>query len=88
MVMAFLTIRTSMPVGVVCIIGALAAAWFFLLFGVANLIRPEVSEAYLNQNTAMCLFLCGLGIGALLAAVAVFRGILLNYRTASSVVGT
>jgi membrane protein implicated in regulation of membrane protease activity len=79
--MAFPEIRTSTPVGVVIIILALALTAFLLLFGVANLIHPDVPDAYLTENTLVCLAVCGLGVAALLVAIAVFRGILLKKRT-------
>jgi len=34
----------------------------FLLLGIANLINPEVPEAYLTQNTITCLAACFIGL--------------------------
>jgi hypothetical protein len=53
--MSSLTKRSPTAVDVVVIIVMLPAAWFCLLFGVANLIHPEVPAEYLTQNTLMCL---------------------------------
>jgi hypothetical protein len=68
-------IRTSTPVALVIIIFGLPVAGSLLFIGVANLINPDVSEAYYAQNTFMCLFVCLLGLASLLAVVAVARGL-------------
>jgi hypothetical protein len=51
------------------IVGALSAL-FLLLFGVANLINPEVGESHLDQNTRICLMMI---ITGLVAVYAIFR---------------
>lgn len=74
--MAFLKIRTSTTISVILIIVGLLFSGFFLLFGVANLINPDVSEEYLTQNTIVCLVACSIGLVFLLRAMAAFRGLL------------
>ena len=73
--MAFLEIRTSTTISVVIIIVGVIVSGFLLLFGVANLINPDVPEAYLTQNTKVCLVVCCVGVIFLLLAIAAFRGI-------------
>ena len=51
------------------ILGVLTAL-FLLFFGVANLISPEVSESYSDQNTRICLMMILTGI---VAVYAIFR---------------
>jgi len=75
----FLVIKTSPLTNLLIIIGSLIISAFSLLFGIANLINPEVSDEYLFQNTVVCIVLCGIGVTFLLLAIASFRGIL--YRT-------
>ncbi|MBN2862278.1 MAG: hypothetical protein JXN62_03890 [Bacteroidales bacterium] len=56
---------------------------FLLLFGIANLLNPDVPEAYYARNTKVCLIVCGIGVMFLLPAIAALRGILLkkkNYK--------
>jgi len=74
--MAFLKIRTSTTLSVILIIVGLLFSGFFLLFGVANLINPEVSDGDLTQNTIACLVACSIGLAFLLLAIATFRGLL------------
>ena len=45
-------------------------ACVLLLFGAGNLIHPDVSETYLNQNTRICLMMI---ITGLFAVYSVFR---------------
>ena len=45
------------------IVGALMAL-FLPLFGVANLINPEVSESFLDQNTRICVMMIITGLAA------------------------
>lgn len=73
--MAFLEIRTSTALSVILIIVGLLFSGFFLLFGVANLINPEVSEEYMTQNTIACLVTISIGLAFLLLAIATFRGL-------------
>jgi hypothetical protein len=58
---------------VVIILVCLLLAGFLLLFGVANLIHPEVPEAYLTQNTLVCAGVCTLGLVLLVIAVVGIR---------------
>ena len=74
--MAFLEIRASTMMNVVTIIFGLLLTGFLLLFGVANLINPDVPDAYLAQNTRTCLLVCCISVLPLLLAIAAFRGIL------------
>ena len=74
--MAFLEIRHSILINVIIIIVGLLSMGFLLLMGVANLINPDVSDAYLEQNTVACLVTCSISIAPLLVAIAAFRGIL------------
>ncbi len=79
--MAFLEIRSSTLTNLAIIIVGLLISGFLLLFGVANLINPDVPDAYLKQNTKVCLLVCIIGIVFLLLAVAAFRGILLRKKS-------
>lgn len=80
--MAFLEIRTSTPISVVIIIVGVIISGLSLLFGIANLINPDVPEAYLTQNTKVCLVVCSIGVIFLLLAIAAFRGILSKKKSA------
>lgn len=79
--MAFLEIRTTTIINVAILIVGLLVSGFLLLFGVANLINPDVPDAYLKQNTKVCLVVCIIGVVFLLLAIAAFRGILLRKRS-------
>jgi len=48
------------------IVGAITAL-FLLLFGAANLIHPEVSESFLDQNTRICVMMIITGVAAVYA---------------------
>jgi len=74
-------LRTSVALNIVLIIAGVLVSGFLLLFGVANLINPDVPDAYLAQNTKVCLTVCGIGIIFLLIAIAAFRRILLKNRS-------
>jgi uncharacterized membrane protein YbhN (UPF0104 family) len=78
--MACLEIRTSTIINVIILIVGLLVSGFLLLFGVANLINPDVPDAYLKQNTKVCLLVCIIGVVFLLLAIAAFRGILLKKK--------
>ena len=69
-------IKTSNLINVVIIIISLFISAFSLLFGIANLINPDVSDEYLFENTVICIVLCGIGISSLLLAIASLRGII------------
>lgn len=81
--MSFLKIRTSTTMSVILIIVGILFSGFFFLFGVANLINPEVSEDYLTQNTIACLVACSIGLGFLLLAIAALRGLLFKKKSSS-----
>jgi hypothetical protein len=59
---------------------SLSISGFLLLFGVANLIKPDVPDAYLIQNTWFCFLACSIGIAFLLLAIASIRGIVLKLK--------
>lgn len=81
--MAFLEIRTSTAISIIIIIVGLLVSGFLLLFGVANLINPDVPDAYLTQNTVVCLVVCSIGVIFLLLAIAALRGILIKKKSAT-----
>jgi len=80
--MAFREIRLSNVIYLIILIIGLLVSGFLLLFGVANLINPDVPDAYLKQNTKVCLMVCSLGVVLLLLSVAAFRGILIKRKSA------
>ena len=81
--MTFLGIRTSRIINIAIIIMGLVVGGFLLLFGVANLINPDVPEAYYAQNTKVCLIVCSIGVIFLLLAIAAFCGILFKRKNAA-----
>jgi len=78
--MAFLEIRTSTTTNLAILIVGLLISGFLLLFGVANLINPDVPDAYLKQNSKTCLLVCIIGVVFLLLAISALRGILLRNK--------
>jgi len=78
--MSFLVLRTSVFVNVIIIIVGLLVSGILLLFGIANLIHPDVPDAYLTQNTLISLLVSCIGIAFLLLAIASFRGIVLKKK--------
>jgi len=76
MIMKYLIIKASNLTNVVVLIASLFISYFLFLFGIANYINPEVPDAYLSQNTAVCVVLCLIGLGFLLIAIASLRGII------------
>lgn len=82
--MKFLVIKTSNLTNILIIVVSLAISAFSFLFGIANLVNPEVSDEYLFQNTVVCLVLCGIGVSFLLLAIASFRGILYKNKVGGS----
>ena len=74
--MASPEIRTSTPVSAVLIVISLLLAGFLLLFGVANLIHPDVPPAYQAQNTLVCTGVCALGLVLLVIAAVNIRRLL------------
>jgi len=74
--MKFLIIKTSNLINIVIIVVSLFISGLFLLFGIANLINPDVPHEYLLQNTIVCIVVCGIGVSLLLLAIASLRGIL------------
>jgi len=53
---------------------------FLLIFGIVDLIYPDGTDAYLAQNTKICLVVCGIGVIFQLLMIAVFSRILLKKR--------
>lgn len=82
--MAFLRIQAPTFISLILIVLGLPAAASFLLFGIAQLIHPDVPVEYLGQNTVACLVLIALGTFLLLMAVAAFRGLLHKWRSTQS----
>ena len=74
--MKSLIIKTSNLKNTVIIAASLFISGLFLLFGIANLINPDVPQEYLLQNTIVCIVACGIGVSFLLLAIASLRGIL------------
>src|SRR4030065_858302 len=55
--------KSTTPVtSVITIIFAVLIAAFFILFGIANLIHPDVPESYLEQNTRVCIIFIVTGL--------------------------
>jgi membrane protein implicated in regulation of membrane protease activity len=71
--MALSGIRTSTPLNLVLVAVCLLLGGFLLFFSVANLIHPDVPDAYRAQNTLICLGASALGLVALLVALAAVR---------------
>ena len=82
--MKFLVIKTSNLTNILIIVVSLTISAFSFLFGIANLVNPEVSDEYLFQITVVCLVLCGIGVSFLLLAIASFRGILYKNKVGGS----
>jgi len=55
--MLFPNLRRYSLLSVITIIPAVLLASFFLFFGVANLISPDVPSSYLAENTLVCAML-------------------------------
>ncbi len=79
--MKFPVIKTSIFVNILIIIISLFISALFLLFGIANIINPDVPQEFLKQNTIVCLVYCGIGVLFSLIAIASFRGILFKNRS-------
>ena len=62
--------------GNIIFLAGLFTGGLMLFFGLANLINPDVPEAYLTRNKEVCLKLCGIGLICLVIAFAAFFGIL------------
>ena len=74
--MNMLIIKTSNLVNIVIIAVSLFMSYFAFLFGISNLINPDVADAYLTQNTVVSLLLCGIGVAFLILSIGSFRGIM------------
>ncbi len=78
--MKFLVIRESYFLNIVILLISLFVSFFSFLFGIANLITPDVSDDFLVQNTIVCIVLCIIGVAFLLIAIASIQGILYKYK--------
>ncbi|OFY60476.1 MAG: hypothetical protein A2Y71_12020 [Bacteroidetes bacterium RBG_13_42_15] len=81
--MAFLEIHTSTAISIIILTVGLLVGGFLLLFGIANLINPDVPDGYLTQNTKVCLVVRSIGVVFLLLSIAAFRGILIKRKSAA-----
>ena len=82
--MSFLVIRASNLTNVLILLTSLFFSYFFFLFGIANLVTPDVPDEFLVQNTIVCSVLCGIGVFFLLIAISCFRGILYRNKIKKS----
>ena len=80
-------VRSSTAGNVVLIVVSLSLAAFLLTFGVGELLHPDVPDAHLTLNTAVCLALSALGVAALWVAIRNLRGLLLRRRRAGRPAG-
>lgn len=78
--MKFLIIKTSILKNTLIIITSLFFSGLFLIFGITNLINPDVPQEFLNQNTIVCIVYCGIGLLFLLFAIAAFRGVIYSKK--------
>jgi len=78
--MKLFVIRESYFINIVILILSLFISVFSLLFGIGNLINPEVSDEYLLQNTLICIVLCSVGILFLVVALVSIKGILYKFK--------
>jgi hypothetical protein len=62
------------PLRIITIILGALLALILLLFGVGNLIDPEVTESYLDQNTRVCVMMIITGVGAVYSLFRPFTG--------------
>ena len=75
-------IRISPPVAVLIFIFSVVSAPLLLFVGVAELIHPDVPEAYLFQNAVVCLTAIVLGVALPFVAVSVYLGSIRTRRSA------
>ena len=66
--------REDATLRVITIVLGVMMASFFLLFGVANLISPDVPDNYLDQNTRMCVMLIIAGVVSIYALFRPYSG--------------
>jgi hypothetical protein len=67
--------KSPMPVSsVITIIFAVMIAAFLLLFGIANLIQPDVPDTYLEQNTRVCIIFIVTGLATIYSIFSPFWG--------------
>jgi hypothetical protein len=73
--MAFFAIRANVVINAIIIVFAFPTSCFLFLFGGANLLSPDVPEAYLEQNNYFSIAFCLGGLLLLAFTIAAFRGI-------------
>ena len=78
--MKFLVIRESYFLNIVILLISLFVSFFSFLFGIANLITPDISDDFLVQNSIVCIVLCVIGIVFLLIAIASIQGIVYKIK--------
>ena len=78
--MKFPIIRESYFLNIIILVISLFVSFYAFLFGIANLITPDVSEDFLVQNTIVCIVLCLIGVLFLLIAFASIQGILYKIK--------
>ena len=72
--MRFSNISRSATLRIITVILGILMAFFFLLFGVANLINPDVPNSHLNQNTRVCVMLIIIGVASIYAFFRPYSG--------------
>ena len=72
--MCFSKISLSTTLRIITITLGVLMAFFFLLFGIANLINPDVPDDYLNQNTRVCVMLIITGVVSIYALFRPYSG--------------
>lgn len=78
--MKFPVIRESYFLNSIILLFSIFVSFFSFLFGIANLISPDVSDDFLIQNTIVCIVLCIIGTVFLMIAIASFKGIIYKIR--------
>lgn len=78
--MKFPVIRESYFLNSIILLFSIFVSFFSFLFGIANLISPDVSDDLLIQNTIVCTVLCIIGAVFLMITIASFQGIIYNIR--------
>ena len=72
-------IHLSFPTGVLVIAFVAIISPLFLLFGIANLVEPQVAAAYLGLNTVVCLGMIGFAFVLLPVAFGIIRGTFMKH---------
>ena len=72
--MRFPSTRNFTTLGVITIFLGVLLASLLLLFGIANLINPDVPDSYLDQNTRVCVLFILAGLVSIYALFRPFSG--------------